>query len=446
VLTRLDRAVARLDVRDLARRRWFAGKGREPVSAVLVDALEIPGGEGGALVLVDVEHVDGWSERYALAARLGEGELLEASPADPLWPALARLVSVEQELPGLEGVFLTFPGPTPGEASGSGRALTDDQSNTSVVLGERDVVKCYRRLLPGVHPEPELLAGLSHIGSRRAPPFRGALLRRSGSGEEALACVYAFVPGEPVGWEGLIVRLRDALAAGDTAALDALALEMGAAGAAAAELHVDLARAFGVGLASAGDAAHAIEEARDRLAEARSVAIGELAAAVNAFRDALAAALDDLALLEGAPVARCHGDLHVAQFVDSPAGLVVVDFEGEPGRSPDARRRPGTPLRDLACLLLSFDHAAVAAARRLSFGPTLERGLAWSEDARAAASSAYRSGIAGSPLALDERFLRALEVEKECHEVIYAATVLPQWSYAPAHVLPRLADPGRSRA
>lgn len=446
MLTELEHVVARMDVRELAARRWFSGKGRDSLRAVFVDALEVPGADGAALVLVDVEYSDGGSERYTLPVRLRAGELVEVSADDPLWLALAQLVGDGRELPGLAGAFLTVPGSIRGEPGGSSRALTDDQSNTSVVLGERDVVKCYRLLLAGVHPEPELLAGLSRVGSRRAPLFRGTLLRRSGGDEEALACVYAFVPGEPVGWERLIVRLRDALAAADTTTLDTLALEMGAAGAAAAELHVDLARAFGVGVASAGDAASAIEEAQDRLAQALSVASGHLAGVLAAARDGLLGALADLRSLEGTAVTRCHGDLHVAQFVDSPDGLVVVDFEGEPGRSPEARRRPGTPLRDLACLLLSFDHAAVAAARRLSFGPALEHALAWSVEARAAASSAYRSGIAGSSLTLDEPLLRALEAEKECHEVIYAATVLPEWSYAPAHVLPRLADPGRSRA
>ena len=64
---------------------------------------------------------------------------------------------------------------------------------------------------------------------------------------------------------------------------------------------------------------------------------------------------------------------------------MVVDFEGQPGRPLADRRIPGTPLRDLACFLLSLDHVAVAAARRLSFGPALDAALVWSAEARAAA-------------------------------------------------------------
>jgi maltokinase len=439
MLSGLERAVVRLDAGELAPKRWFAGKRRAFASAMLVDAFGVPGSDGGALVLVAVTYADGGEERYLVPARLSGGRLVEVAVTDPLWPALARLLSEEQELPGLEGVLAVHPGAAAwSDREGAGRALTDDQSNTSVVLGEALVVKCYRLLLPGVHPEPELLAGLSRIGSIRAPEFAGALVRRSRGVEEALVCAYSFVQGAPTGWERLIVRVRDAVAAGDAVALGDLVHEAGIYGEATAELHVDLARAFGVGTASAADARRASADALVRLERAHSLATGGLAAAVAAAGSGLAAVLADLRLLEGAPVCRCHGDLHAAQFVEGPQGLVAVDFEGEPGRPLEARRSPGTPLRDLACLLLSLDHIAVAAARRLSLDEALEPALAWSREARAAATERYAAGIAGSELRFDGKLLRALEVEKECHEVVYAATVLPEWSYAPAHVMPRL--------
>lgn len=430
--------VRRVDLDELAASRWFAGKGRSLTGVAFVDALDLPEAAGGALVLADVSYADGGAERYLLPSRLSKDGLVEAPAGDPLWPALARLVADEHELTGVDGVFATTAGAPQSEPGARARALTDDQSNTSIVLGEARVVKCYRRLLPGTHPEPELLSGLTRVGSRRAPRFAGALVRRSGEGEENLLCAYAYVPGESVGWENLIARIRDALSADDAGTLDRLVGVARSLGAAAAELHVDLARSFGVGTAGADDARRAVEEARAQLEHTRSVATGDLAGALSDAGDELYRALADLALLEGAPVSRCHGDLHVAQFVDGPGGLTVVDFEGQPGRPLAARRLPGTSLRDLACLLLSLDHVAVAAARRLGFGTALDVARSWSAAARSAATEAYGSGIEGSGLLLDERLLRALEVEKESHEVIYAATVLPEWSYAPALVLPRL--------
>ena len=440
-LRALKRRVAALDLDELAAARWFAGGGCRPSAATLVDALEVPGSQGGWLVVADVTHADGVTERYLLPRRVGPRDTLdEALPGDLLWPALASAITTGAQLTGAVDSFSTVAGRLGGESPGPGRALSDDQSNTSIVLGERLVVKCYRRLRGGIHPEPELLAGLARVASKRVPAFGGSLVRHGAGGVEALACVYAFVPGEPVGWEGLITRVRDLLAAGDSAALDALAEEMGLLGAATAGLHVDLATAFGIETAAESDARAAVAAAHARLDEALAVATPELTAVLGPRSGQATMLLGELERLADAPVTRCHGDLHVGQFVASPDGPVVVDFEGEPGRPLDERRLLGSPLRDLACLLLSFDHVAAAVARRLSFGDAVDTAFRWSAQARAHAEDAYRDGIAGSALVFDARLLRALEVEKECHEVIYAATVLPEWSYAPGLAISRLLD------
>jgi maltokinase len=437
-LTRLEHALRGLDLEELAGRRWFAGKERRPTSVGLVDAFELSAPDDAWLVIADFEHDDGAHDRYLLPARVERSVLVEPAPDDPYWAALVELVGGGGERSGLTGSLVATPGPSPATSGGTGRQLSDDQSNTSVVIGERLVVKSYRRILRGVHPEPELLAALAGIGSRRAPGFAGLLTRRSADGEEALACLYAFVPGEPVGWEPLIERVRGALASHDDGALADAAESAAALGRASAELHVDLASALGVELAVEEDAVHLLEGGRRRLREATRVASGEAGRALGLLAESLDRELADLALLEGSPIARTHGDLHVGQFVSTPRGPVVVDFEGEPGLELEARRRKGSPLRDLACLLLSLDHVAVAAARRVPRETTIERAFAWSARARELATAAYREGVEGSPLELDERLLQAFEIEKELHEVIYAATVLPEWSYAPALVLPRL--------
>lgn len=441
--TVLTDAVAALDLGALAGARWFAGKRRRPTSVQLADAAGVPESGGGLLVVVEVAYADGGAERYLLPSRLAaDGSLQEAPPGDPLWRGLARTIGAGGALDGLHGRFVATPGPAAAEPpAAAGRMLTDDQSNTSVVLDERLVVKCYRRLERGAHPEPELLAGLSRVSSRRAPAFRGSLALSSAEGEEALVTLYAYVPGEPVGWEALIEALHRALAAEDGSALDELAAGAAALGQATADLHRGLAAAFGLAPGNAEDARVAEQAARDQLAEAIAAAdpgLDEL------LRARAPGALADLSRLDGAPRTRLHGDLHVGQFVRSPQGLVVVDFEGEPGRAQTERRRPGSPLRDLACLLLSLDHVACAAARRLGFGGALGAALAWSAAAREAALAAYAGEIGGSGIAVDERLLVALEVEKECRELIYAATVLPEWSYAPRLTLERLLGEGRA--
>lgn len=426
-----ERAVGSLDRAWLAQRRWFAGKHRPVDGVLLVDAAEVPGSGGGLLVVVDV--VQGDEEtRYALPCRLEpDGALREVEPADALWPALAAVLDGGATLDGLSGSFVAVPGPEGAWTDGPGRALSDDQSNTSILLEERLVIKCYRRLEEGVHPEPELLAGLTAVASTRAPRFAGALVRHDDAGESTVACAYAYVPGEPVGWEPLIERLQRALSDEDARALARLAAEAGALGGAAGELHCDLAAAFGTAPATAADAAALHAEGLGRLGRAVEVAPTGTRSLLAAEHGRVAEILDDLLALEGTTLIRCHGDLHVGQLVASPRGPVVIDLEGEPGRPLAQRRRRSSHLRDLACLLLSLDHTAAAAARRLGHGTALARALGWSREARRAALDAYASAASPAGLEVDARLLTALELEKELHEVLYAATVLPAWSYAP---------------
>ncbi|HEX5827701.1 MAG TPA: hypothetical protein VFY23_09290, partial [Candidatus Limnocylindrales bacterium] len=126
----------------------------------------------------------------------------------------------------------------------------------------------------------------------------------------------------------------------------------------------------------------------------------------------------------------------------SDDGYRVIDFEGEPLRTIEDRRRPDSPLRDVASLLRSLDHVARSAHGRAvrraeAEGRTLDRpGLdvdAWIERARARFLRAYADELRrrGAPFGVDEDLLDAFEVAKECYEFVYAATVLPSWLWAP---------------
>jgi predicted trehalose synthase len=138
-------------------------------------------------------------------------------------------------------------------------------------------------------------------------------------------------------------------------------------------------------------------------------------------------------------VMRIHADLHLGQLLVAEDGYRVIDFEGEPLRPIDDRRRLDSPLRDVASLLRSLDHVARSARRRADRregGPIERPGLdidAWIERARARFLAAYADGLrrSGAPLTLDLDLLDAFEVAKEAYEFVYAATVLPSWLWAP---------------
>ena len=101
---------------------------------------------------------------------------------------------------------------------------------------------------------------------------------------------------------------------------------------------------------------------------------------------------------------------------------MVLDFEGEPTRPVADRAAPGTPLRDVAAMLRSFDHLGrhVEHERWPGHREDIER---WIAAARAAFLDAYGP--------VDASLLRALEFEKACYEFVYAAEFEPSWAYAP---------------
>ena len=130
---------------------------------------------------------------------------------------------------------------------------------------------------------------------------------------------------------------------------------------------------------------------------------------------------------------RIHGDLHLGRVLVAEDGYRVAGFEGDPRRPIEDRRRPDSPLRDVASVLRSLDRVAREAGRRAedSLGDRIERpGLdvdVWIERARARFLGAYAGGLrqAGAPVTLDLDLLDAFEVAKEVQDIAEAATTAP---------------------
>jgi maltose alpha-D-glucosyltransferase/alpha-amylase len=143
---------------------------------------------------------------------------------------------------------------------------------------------------------------------------------------------------------------------------------------------------------------------------------------------------------------RYHGDLHLGQALLTADDFLITDFEGEPARSMDERRRKSSPLRDVAGMLRSFDYARVVATDRVVAQRPDLRGRvepvfeAWHGAACAAFMRGYRTGVGGArSVPSDERDLNRLieffAMEKALYELRYEIENRPHWLGAPARAL-----------
>lgn len=321
------------------------------------------------------------------------------------------------------------------------RPITVDQTNISVVVGERAVVKWMRT--PGDARAPRLLAHLAAAGFTRMPTPHAALFREGA----LIALVTAYLPEAEDGWDWCTNDLLSWLDGGPPADFAP------ALGILAAALHAALATPLpppGPATSPAPSPAVAAIPALPPHSAAMPAPPSNLAEVTLA--EALECAGDDqdgawlhsvapqlasdISVLSGdrspAPTLHLHGDLHVGQILRWRDGLAVTDFDGNPTLTP----RPEPVARDLAQLRTSVLHVAEIANRRTAnrHRDTLR---AWARDAADDLLAAYRASLAGHGMShlLDEKLLRPFEVEQECRELIYAARFLPRWRYAPMGVL-----------
>lgn len=428
----------------LAGRRWFVDRGEPIVSAAPIVAAGLAGRDRGLVfVLLEVTIATGLHDRYQL--------LLEQGGSPPLRDALERpesamtLVDLAAEgcdIPAGSGTlrFRSRSALSGAPHAASARVLPADTSNTTAVVDEEVLVKVYRRLSPGTHPELEMLAFLARSGFEGVPELLGWWEHVDESSGVTLGILQRFVPDAVDGWDL-------ALASASTGATDPEFLSAVAAlGTLTAELHTALAGppdefAFAPERAHADQVGLLAAALDEDLTEAASLPqLADRPDLVEAIRArlALAASGHDLG-----PLMRCHGDFHLGQVLRARGRWWVVDFEGEPLRDHVERRRRNPPLRDVAGLLRSIDYAdGVARARGASVDP------AWRRSARRAYLDAYLAAASGSGLlprqeAAIGNVLFLMELEKVLYELRYELAHRPDWIAIPLAGLEALLDEDR---
>jgi len=417
----------------IASQRWFRSKQR-PIAAV-TEIDRAPLTDGAALAVLEVAYRDGGQPDRYLLPLTGDHE-----PADDdgAWRAIARAMAEDSVVEGRIGRFVASSTDTLGGLLDEPidrlreRRLGVEQSNTSVRLGDRLILKLYRLLEVGENPDLEVSAFLTDAGFSDTPAVAGALVHEADGDRAAAAMLQAFVPSTGDAWSAML----DALAA-ETGRATGIAAEVGDL---TARMHRALASrpgdpAFPARAATPEETAAWRASGERQLAQAVTAVSGEVQERLVDLAPRITARFADTFGSAGgeAAVSRIHGDYHLGQLLARRGGgFSVIDFEGEPARPLAERREPSSPLRDVAGMLRSLDYAA-RTAEVGAHAPEFDADR-WLAEARGALLEGY-GGIGPDRQGL----LDAFELEKACYEVRYEANNRPAWLWLPLAAVERLA-------
>jgi maltose alpha-D-glucosyltransferase/alpha-amylase len=498
----------------LPMRRWFAAKDRRIKSAKVFYVAPIPGTDV-AFSTVEVTLSDGEVSRYALPVGIAwESATL---PALPQQLALARVrrgrkvgfltdafslepfargvlaglrdsASIDTNADVSRGKLMFRPSSKMKQLQIADDAtiqwLSAEQSNSSLTVADTVVMKLVRRVEPGIHPETEMTRYLTEVGYANTAPLLGDVVRIDEDGiENTLVIVQGYLYNEGDAWRWVTDYLHRNInefsvsSSEDNTAKVELAVEGYAAYAAnlgqrLAELHAALALPtdnadFTPVVAKAADFKHWSDDTAEQLSTALDLLASrkewpddttrDLAAGLVSRRDALLKAVRGMARLKGhALCTRIHGDFHLGQVLVSKGDSYIIDFEGEPKRALEERRRKTTPLRDVAGLMRSLDYAVASVAGLDTRGDpnrpvdaTRDRALALLTRFAAVGESAFlnryrevaaQSAHPWSSVDTETALLDLFLLHKAAYEVGYEAANRPGWLGLPVRGLARLAD------
>jgi maltokinase len=439
--------------------RWFGGKGRPVTSMSIEDDIQLLDGDPALHdVLVQIAYVDGDHEHYQVLVGLRHEnpERTEQSPIGSIGDRIAYDAVHDSELMSvlLNGIAL---GRTAGElrfvaadtpdddselppidVTLPSRLLTNEQSNSSVVFGDSYILKLFRKVHPGINPDLELSRVLAAAGSQHVARPVGWIAGVLEGQPTTLGLMQEFLTFGTEGWALALNSVRDLFAEADLHADEVggdFAGEAERLGQATAEVHQDLARALPTRVLGPAELEDMGATMHSRVDDACLVA-PELVP----YADAITAVFDRLAEDVGTATAqRVHGDLHLGQVMRTESGWVLLDFEGEPAKGLEERRRLDSAMRDVAGMLRSFDYAARHLLAEQPADKQLEyRALEWTSRNREAFCDGYVKGGGADPRA-KPALLRAYELDKAVYEVVYESRNRPTWVHIPLSTIEKLA-------
>ena len=504
VLTRetLEAMDADAITRFLLARRWFGAKGGKPAGARFRDVIPLPWGDGCmAITTIEVTLGADRIERYqvplsylphppadgphvprgVLATVDGGGVIVDAVEDPRFLEGLAEALIHGSVFDG-DGVRWVFEplGDAASRLAGqTAKVGSAEQSNTSIIFGDRAILKLFRRLEVGENPDVEIGRFLTtRTQFTGTPALLGTIRLEGKNGSSVAGILQHFIRGSGDAWGYTLESARRdmSLPEGKETAV-AFVEEARELGRVTRELHDALASdathaEFAPQPATPEDVHRWAMAARTSVEEGLALlenrmghaSLPEEAAAAarvlvrrRAEFPALIAEIEAEVGTDAGAVIRHHGDYHLGQVLRTPEGkFMIIDFEGEPARPLSERRARHCPLRDVAGMLRSFAYAsATAATDVIRAGGKVPRGLVevragrWQRDVRKAFLGGYlAAGTAAGPQFLPDRrsavssLISLFEIEKVFYELKYELNNRPDWVWIPLRGIARLTEAG----
>ncbi len=524
--------------RDLPRRHWFAGKTRSIQTVLIAEvvSLDKTKRQGGiTLLLLRVEYLEGEPEFYLLplgnvwgaaadqflaahrdAAVLqindrGSGQtgvLFDVLEEPSHATSLLDLIAQRRRYKGPRGELVGSTTGALAELRGDSNApltpttVKGEHGNSSIIFGDKLILKMYRKLDRGVHPELEIARVLSeekHFSN--APRLAGSMdytVDRQTS--VTLGILQGYVPNTITAWQftmDMLGRFLEhviampaehrpiigggiphgrlwELSQGELAPLakeliggylDSAAL----LGRRTGELHVALATSTDPNFApeqfSALYQRSLYQSAREMLAHTMAAlrrALKSLpAGAAQVAGDVLARERELLDLFRSllkprvqALRIRCHGDYHLGQVLHTGKDFIIIDFEGEPARTLVSRRIKRSGLLDAAGMCRSFHFAGEQSLLRIEqLGMATPEArtasqhaadfwYAWSSSAflRAYAEAVAKTGLLPDDPASRNTLFHFHLLERSVYELSFALDTRPDRAETPLRGILQLLD------
>lgn len=463
----------------ISQQRWFGSKARTIKNVTVHDWIRLRPNDS-ALVLVNVSYGEMETDRYVIPLAMTfearnidmryvvgnvrrsvdgvslTGTLVDGLVLENVRDSLLELIRNRDVLKSQYGQIRGVSGSVLADLvpPSSSRLSSAEQSNSSLLFEESLILKLFRRVEPGINPDVEIGRFLTEeAGFVHTPPFAGEIIYEASDendlGQESyeLALLQGQVRNHGDGWEWTLAELRNTpIATNEAFAIQNYDAAARLLALRTAQMHDALEGGKGEDFQPQQASSEKLAADSMRLKKQSAITFEllrqkfsdlsenyiEQVASLFAQRKNIETYADLLLSLqpqEAGLWTRIHGDFHLGQVLRTDSDFVIIDFEGEPVKSLEGRRRLQSPIRDVAGMMRSFSYAVAV------FGKERPDAQSWLPKWESSITNVYfetyikerRSGVQPAT----ELMLKTYLLEKSLYELEYELNHRPSWAYIP---------------